>query len=59
VIGPPFIYPDVVGRNGLFLIRARSGGAWHYGFLTIGPFVCEYARGHRDSATYRVELKPE
>ncbi len=55
----PFGYPDVVGRNGLFLVRAQSAGKWYYGFVTIGPFVCEYARGHRDSAVCRVELRPE
>jgi hypothetical protein len=55
----PFGYPDVVGRNGLFLVRARSGSSWYYGFITIGPFVCEYARGHRDAGTCPLELKPE
>jgi hypothetical protein len=55
----PFGYPDVVGRNGLFLIRAQVDGRWSYGFLDIGRFVVEYARGHRDSASYPVELRPE
>lgn len=55
----PFGYPDVVGRNGLFLIRAQVNGRWHFAFLDIGHFVAEYARGHRDAARYPVELQPE
>ena len=55
----PFGYPDVVGRNGLFLVRAQVGGAWYYGFIDIGRFVVEYARGHRDAASYPVALKAE
>jgi hypothetical protein len=55
----PFGYIDVVGRNGLFMVRAKSGGKYYYEFITIGDFNCEYARGHRDHAYYRLELKPE
>jgi len=55
----PFGYPDVVGRNGLFLIRAEVDGCWYYGFIDIGRFVVEYARGHKDSAIYPLELKAE
>ncbi len=55
----PFGYPDVVGRNGLFLIRAQVDGKWRYAFLDIGHFIVEYARGHRDAATYEVELGAE
>ena len=55
----PFGYPDVVGRNGLFLIRAEIDGAWYFSFIDIGRFVVEYARGHKDAATYPVELKAE
>jgi hypothetical protein len=55
----PFGYPDVVGRNGLFLIRAQVNGSWYYAFIDIGRFVVEYARGHKDSATYPIDLKAE
>jgi hypothetical protein len=52
-------YADVVGRNGLFLIRAEIDGTWYFSFIDIGRFVVEYARGHKDAATYPVELKSE
>jgi hypothetical protein len=55
----PFGYPDVVGRNGLFLIRAEVGGQWYYAFMDIGRFVVEFARGHKDAASYPIELRPE
>jgi hypothetical protein len=55
----PFGYPDVVGRNGLFLVRAQVDGRWHYGFLDIERFVVEYARGRKDKATYPIELRAE
>ena len=55
----PWGYPDVVGRNGLFLIRTQVDGKWYYGFIDIGRFVCEYARGHKDNAVYSVKLMPE
>lgn len=55
----PFGYPDVVGRNGLFLIRAKVNGEWYYGFVDIGRFVCECARGHKDKGTYPVVMLPE
>ncbi len=55
----PFGYIDVVGRNGLFMVRAHSGGKWYYEFMTVGDFNCEYARGHKDQATYTITLQPE
>jgi hypothetical protein len=55
----PFGYIDVVGRNGLLMVRANSGGKWYYEFIDIGHFVVEYARGHKDNATYPLELKAE
>jgi hypothetical protein len=55
----PFGYPDVVGRNGLFLIRAQIDGRWYYSFLDIGRFVVQYALGHRESANYVIRLQPE
>ena len=55
----PFGYPDVVGRNGLFLIRTQVEGQWYYGFIDIGHFVVEYARGHKDLAIYPIALLPE
>jgi hypothetical protein len=36
-----------------------SDGKFHYGDIDIGRFVCEYARGHKDSATYSIEMKAE
>jgi hypothetical protein len=54
----PFGYPDVVGRNGLFMVRATVNGKNYYAFIDIGHFVVEYARGHQD-ATYPLELIPE
>lgn len=55
----PFGDVDVVGRNGLLLIRARHGGATWYGFLDIGRLVVEYVRGHRDQAVCRVDMTRE
>jgi hypothetical protein len=55
----PFGYIDVVGRNGLFMVRANSGGKWYYEFITVGDFNCEYARGHKKAATYTLELTGE
>lgn len=52
----PFGYIDVVGRNGLFLIRVKQDDAWYYAFIDIGHFVCEFARGHRGAASYTLEL---
>ncbi len=54
----PFGYPDVVGRNGLFLIRTQIEGKFFYGFIDIGHFVVEYARGQKD-ANYPLELIAE
>lgn len=55
----PWGYPDVVGRNGLMLIRTQVDGKWYYGFLDIGRSVVEFARGHKHNATYPVALMPE
>jgi hypothetical protein len=55
----PFGHIDVVGGNGLFLVRANAGGKWYYQFIDIGHFVCEYARGHKKSASYPLELTAE
>ncbi|HEY3412685.1 MAG TPA: CARDB domain-containing protein [Armatimonadota bacterium] len=55
----PFGHIDVVGNNGLFLVRAKDGAAWRYGFLPITDFVVEYARGHREEATFTLEMAPE
>lgn len=55
----PFGYIDVVARNGLLMVRAKSDGKWYYDFIDIGHFTCEYARGHKKSATYTLDLKPE
>lgn len=55
----PFGYIDVVGRNGLFMVRANMGDKWYYEFIDIGHFVCEYARGHIKEAFYTLEMKPE
>ena len=55
----PFGYPDVVGRNGLFMVRTKLDGQWYYGFVNIGRFVCEYARGHKDLGTYSIKLLSE
>jgi hypothetical protein len=54
-----FGHIDVVGNNGLFMLRARSGDGWAYAFLPITDFVVEYARGHRDAASYTVPLSAE
>jgi hypothetical protein len=55
----PFGYIDVVGRNGLLMLRANVGGKWYYGFMDIGEFNVEYARGHIEHGQYKIELKPE
>jgi hypothetical protein len=55
----PFGYPDVVARNGLFMVRASVEGKRYYGFIDVGHFVVEYARGHRDKATHKLELTAE
>lgn len=56
----PFGQIDFVGRNGVLFIRAKaSDGKFYYGYIDIGRFVCEYARGHKDSATYSIEMKAE
>ena len=52
-------YPDVVGRNGLFMVRTELDGQWYYGFVDIGRFVCEYARGHKDLGTYSIKMLSE
>jgi hypothetical protein len=44
---------------GLATLGRSEEGKWFYGFITTGPFVCEYARGHKDTATCQVELRPE
>ena len=54
----PFGHIHVVGDNGLFLVSANAGGKWYYGFIDIGRFAAEYARGHDDS-TYRIQLRSE
>jgi hypothetical protein len=55
----PFGYIDVVGRNGVLMLRASVDGKWYYGFMDIGLFNVEYARGHKEQGTYTLELKPE
>jgi hypothetical protein len=55
----PFGHIDVVGRNGLLMLRTQVGGRWFYGFLDIGQFNVEYARGNTRSATYQLTLLPE
>jgi hypothetical protein len=55
----PFGHTSVIGVNGLFLVRATVEGKWHYGFVDIARFAVEYGRGHKDQATYPMELKPE
>jgi hypothetical protein len=55
----PFGYIDVVARNGLLMLRANVDGTWYYGFMDIGLFNVEYARGHKDHGQYKLELKPE
>lgn len=55
----PFGHIDVVGRNGLLMLRANVNDKWYYGFMDIGLFNVEYARGHMERGTYRLELKPE
>jgi hypothetical protein len=55
----PFGYPEVVGRDGLLLVRGKMGDRWYYEFVDIGRFLCEYARGHQNDAYYTLELKAE
>jgi len=55
----PFGYIDVVGRNGVLMLRANVAGKWYYGFMDIGQFNVEFARGHKDHGQYTLELKPE
>lgn len=55
----PFGHIDVVGRNGLLMLRAKVDGTWYYGFMDIGLFNVECARGHTKHANYKLELKPE
>jgi hypothetical protein len=55
----PFGHIDVVGNNGLLMVRAKNGSAWTYAFVPITDFVVEYARGHKDAATYTVPLAAE
>ena len=55
----PFGHIDVVGRNGLLMLRTQVGGTWYYAFMDIGLFNVEFARGHTKEATYKVTLLPE
>ena len=55
----PFGYIDVVGRNGLLMLRANVDGKWYYGFMDIGLFNVEYARGHKKQGNYELKLLPE
>ena len=55
----PFGYIDVVGRNSLLMLRANVDGKWYYGFMDIGLFNVEYARGHKEHGNYELKLLPE
>jgi hypothetical protein len=55
----PFGYIDAAGANGLLMVRAKSGGEYYHEFIDVGHFVCEYARGHRESATYVLKMNAE
>lgn len=55
----PFGYIDVVGRNGVLMLRANVAGKWVYGFMDIGQFNVEFARGHKDHGQYTLTLLPE
>ena len=55
----PFGYIDVVARNGVLMLRTKADEKWYYGFMDIGLFNVEYARGNREKANYSLELKPE
>jgi hypothetical protein len=55
----PFGHINITGINGLFLVRARVDDKWQYGFVDIARFAVEYGRGHKEQATYTIELKPE
>ena len=43
----PFGRIDVVGSNGVFLVRARANGATEWAFLKLWQLVDAYARGQR------------
>ena len=55
----PFGHIDVVGRNALLMLRINVNGKWYYGFMDIGLFNVEYARGHTKHGNYKLEMKPE
>lgn len=55
----PFGHTDVVGNNGLLMVRAKDGDMWRFAFVPITDFVVAYVRGHRDAATLNVEMAPE
>ena len=55
----PFGYIDVVGRNGLLMLRTQVDGKWYYGFMDVGLFNVEYARGHKEQGNYVLDLMLE
>jgi hypothetical protein len=55
----PFGCIDVVGRNGIIMLRANVGSKFYYGFMDIGQFNVEFARGHKQQGNYELKLLPE
>ena len=53
----PFGPIDLVGRNGVLLIVARSAGRELHGFVTVADLHVAWARGERDFATLWVGLR--
>lgn len=55
----PFGQIDVVGNNGLLMVRAKSGDGWRYAFVPITDLVVAFARGQHKEAAYTVATLSE